>query len=105
MLKHASTKPHTKAVQKTFLTALQVLADNSLHQGQANKLKDIAFREIAHLYTFAEAVPEDIRWLFQTPLELSKNACTGHSSASEHGSATGKTPSRRNVLHKWRWGN
>jgi len=39
------------------------------YQGRANKLKDITFREITHLYTFAEAVPEDIRWLFQTPLE------------------------------------
>jgi len=32
-------------------------------------LKDAAFREITHLCTFAEAVLEDIRWLFQTPLE------------------------------------
>jgi len=39
------------------------------YQGRANKLKDAAFREITHLYTFEEAVPEDIRWLFQTPLE------------------------------------
>jgi len=38
-------------------------------QGRANKLKDIAFREITHLCTFAEAVPEDIRWLFWTLLE------------------------------------
>jgi len=38
-------------------------------QGRANKLKDVAFREIAHLCTFEEAVPEEIRWLFQTPLE------------------------------------
>jgi len=38
-------------------------------EGQANKLKDIVFREITHLCTFAEAVPEDTRWLFQTPLE------------------------------------
>jgi len=39
------------------------------YQGQANKLKDVAFREITHLYTFVEAVSDDIRWLFQTPLE------------------------------------
>jgi len=38
-------------------------------QGCANKLKDTVFREITHLCTFAEAVPEDIRWLFQTPFE------------------------------------
>jgi len=29
----------------------------------------MAFREITHLCTFAEGVPEDIMWLFQTPLE------------------------------------
>jgi len=39
------------------------------HQGRVNKLKDAVFREITHLCTFAEAVPEDIRWLFQTPPE------------------------------------
>jgi len=39
------------------------------YQGRANKLKDVVFQEITHLYTFEEAVPEDIRWLFQTPLE------------------------------------
>jgi len=39
------------------------------YKGRANKLKDAVFREITHLYTFEEAVPEDIRWLFQTPLE------------------------------------
>ena len=39
------------------------------YQGRANKLKDVAYREITHLYTFKEAAPEDIRWLFQTPLE------------------------------------
>jgi len=33
-------------------------------EGHANKLKDAAFREITHLCTFEEAVPEDIRWLF-----------------------------------------
>jgi len=27
-------------------------------QGRANKLKDVAFREITHLYTFKERVPE-----------------------------------------------
>jgi len=32
-------------------------------------LKGVAFLEITHLCTFKEAVPEDIRWLFQTPLE------------------------------------
>ena len=39
------------------------------YQGRANKLKDVAFREMTQLYTFEEAVPDDIRWLFQTPLE------------------------------------
>jgi len=38
-------------------------------QGRANKLKDVAFREITHLHTFEEAVPGDISLLFQTPLE------------------------------------
>jgi len=31
--------------------------------------KGAAFREITHLRTFEKAIPEDIRWLFQTPLE------------------------------------
>jgi len=39
------------------------------YQGRANKLKDVAFREITHLCAFKEAVSEDIRWLFQTPIE------------------------------------
>jgi len=39
------------------------------HQGRADKLKDTAFREITYMYTFKDAVREDIRWLFQTPLE------------------------------------
>jgi len=38
------------------------------YQGCANNLKDVAFREITHLYTFEETFPEDILWLFQTPL-------------------------------------
>jgi len=73
------------------------------HQGRANKLKDVPFREITHLYTLEGAVPDNIRWLFQTPLK--ENACTGHSSASEHGLAIGKTSLKRNMLHKWRRGN
>jgi len=39
------------------------------HRGRANKLKDVAFREITHLCTFKEAVPEDIMWSSQTPSE------------------------------------
>jgi len=39
------------------------------HHKRANKLKDVVYREITHLHTYEEAVPDDIRWLFQTPLE------------------------------------
>ena len=42
------------------------------HQERANKLKDVVHREITHLHTFEEAVPDvanDIAWLFHTPLE------------------------------------
>ena len=39
------------------------------HQERSNKLKDQAYREMAHLYTYEPTVPEDIRWLFTTPLE------------------------------------
>jgi hypothetical protein len=39
------------------------------YQEQANKLKDQAYREMTHLYTFEPTVPDDIRWLFITPLE------------------------------------
>jgi len=39
------------------------------HQEHANKLKDVAHLEITHMYTFKEAVPDDIRWLFHAPLE------------------------------------
>ena len=38
-------------------------------QGRADKLKDAGFREITHLHTFEETVPEDASWLFQTPSE------------------------------------
>jgi hypothetical protein len=38
-------------------------------QEQSNRLKDRALREMGHLYSFADHVPDDIRWLFSTPLE------------------------------------
>jgi len=64
----------------------------------------VAFREITHLHPFKEAVPEDIRWLFQTPLE----ECL-HWPIFRHrawiAAATEKTSSKRNMPRKWRWGN
>jgi len=73
-------------------------------QDHANKLQGVAFREITHLHPFKEAVPEDIRWLFQTPLE----ECL-HWPIFRHrawiAAATEKTSSKRNMPRKWRWGN
>jgi len=31
------------------------------HQERANELKDVVYREITHLYTYEEAVPDEIR--------------------------------------------
>jgi hypothetical protein len=39
------------------------------HQERTNKLKDQAYREMSHLYSFETTVPDDLRWLFTTPLE------------------------------------
>ena len=39
------------------------------YQDRSNKLKDLAYREMSHLYTYQDLVPDDLRWLFLTPLE------------------------------------
>ena len=39
------------------------------YQERSNKLKDTAHREMAHLYTFEMYMPNNMRWIFGTPLE------------------------------------